>query len=206
MNPSLLDRDRVEVRASQGPLRRVGIRIERVALALMLATLLAACSPEFDWREIRVDDSSFVALLPAKPASMTRRIELEGLSLDMTMHGAKVSDTAYTIGVIKLPDSSEATQSKALAAMQAAMVRNISGTERGNRPVSMTQVDASGARVGAVVGNEIEAIGRMGDREARLLARFVAVDARAWQVVVLGPDTHREQAEQFLESVRLIRP
>jgi hypothetical protein len=206
MNPTLLDLDRVHLRASQGPLWYVGIRIERVALALMMATLMSACSPEFDWREVRVDDASFVVLLPAKPASMTRRIELDGLSLDMTMHGAKVRDTAYTVGVINLPDSSEATQSKAIAAMQAAMVRNISGTERANRPVSVTRVDASGARVDAVPGNEIEAIGRMGEREARLLARFVAVDGRAWQVVALGPDTDREQAEQFIESVRLIRP
>ena len=206
MNPTLLNRHRVDVRASRGPLRHVGIRIERASLGLILAVLLMACSPEFDWREVRADDASFVVLLPAKPASMTRRIELDGLSLDMTMHGAKVRDTAYTVGVIKLPDASEATQSKALAAMQAAMVRNISGTLRVDRPVSITRVDAAGARVDAVPGKEIEAVGRMGDRDARLLARFVSVDARAWQVVVLGPDTDREQAEQFLESVRLIRP
>jgi hypothetical protein len=45
----------------------------------------------------------------------------------------------------------------------------------------------------------------MRDRDATLIARFVAVDGRAWQAVVLGAAPEREQAALFLESLKLVR-
>jgi hypothetical protein len=37
------------------------------------------------------------------------------------------------------------------------------------------------------------------------MARFVAVGAKAWQCVVLGPAVEREHAQTFLRSFRLVR-
>jgi hypothetical protein len=66
-------------------------------------------------------------------------------------------------------------------------------------------VDASGAKIGEIDALELEATGRMRDRDATLLARFVGLGAQAWQAVVLGPSPEREQAALFLESLKVVR-
>jgi hypothetical protein len=174
----------------------------------MLAPPLAAlvgCSPEHDWREVRADDSGFMVTLPAKPARMSRPINLEGLKVDMSMIGAQARDVAYTVGAIVLPDATDAVRTAALASMRAAMVRNIAGTERASRPVQVMRVDAAGVRIGSVEGVEVEATGRMRDADAVLIARFVGLGAQAWQAVVLGARPDRELAAQFLDSLKLVR-
>lgn len=173
--------------------------------AIVVSALLAACSPEHDWREIRAEDSGFAVSLPAKPATLTRSIDLDGLRVEMTMVGAQARDVAYTVGAVTLPDASDAARERALATMRAAMVRNIGGTERASRPVTVTLIDSAGRPAGTVQGIEIEATGRMREREATLIARFAGVGAGAWQAVVLGTGPDREQATTFLESLKLVR-
>jgi hypothetical protein len=173
-------------------------------LAPSLAAL-AGCSPEHDWREIRADDAGFIVTLPAKPARMTRAINLDGLKLDMTMVGAQAREVAYTVGTVVLPDASDATRERALAAMRTAMVRNIGGTERASRAVEVARVDAAGRRTGSIEGVEVEATGRMRDADALLIARFVGAGAQAWQAVVLGARADREHAALFLESLKIVR-
>lgn len=179
--------------------------IMRTAVALAGAASLVACSPEHDWREVRAEDGGYRVMLPARPAQMTRAIELDGLRVDMTMHGAQARGVAYTVATAKLPDDTEATRERALAVMRVAMVRNIGGTERGSRPVAVALVDAGGTPAGTAPGVEIEAAGRMRDGDAVLLARFVGRGTRVWQAVVLGPAPDREQAAVFLESLKLQR-
>lgn len=177
----------------------------RGVAALAAVALLSACSPEHDWREVRAEDGGYRVMLPARPAQMTRAIELDGLRVDMTMQGAQARGVSYTVATAKLPDDTEATRERALATMRVAMVRNIGGTERAARPVSVAVVDAGGASAGTAQGVEVEAAGRMRDADAVLLARFVGQGGRVWQAVVLGPAPDREQAAVFLESLKLQR-
>jgi hypothetical protein len=190
--------------ATKGPARP-----ERRAVAGWLLAPLAAgmagCSPEHDWREVRAEDGAFIVMLPARPARMTRPINLDGFALEMTMHGAQAREVAYTVGTAVLPDASAATRERALAAMRAAMIRNIGGTERASRAVRVALVDAAGQGTDTVAGLEVEAVGRMRDRDATLVARFVGVGGRIWQAVVLGPAPDREQAALFLGSLKLVR-
>jgi hypothetical protein len=175
-------------------------------VALATSLLLRGCTPEHDGREIRASDDGFVAMMPSRPARMTQPVDLDGLRLPMSMQGSLVRDVAYTVGTASLPtDAGKAATEQALAVMRRAMVRNIDGQERKTRPVRFSLIDGSGAVLGSVDGIEVEAVGRMRGQEATLIARFASVDTRVWQVVVLGPVPDREQADMFLDSVRLIR-
>jgi hypothetical protein len=177
------------------------IRWIGVAVAVLAAI---GCSPAYDWREVRADDDGFVVLLPAKPARMTRPVNLDGLRVDMSMRGAQAGQASFTVGAVALPDDGEVAR-KAAGAMRIAMVRNIGGTERASRPVSVPIVDAQGKPVGTATGVEVEAAGRMREQPATLLARFVTHERQAWQCVVLGPQVDREQAAVFLDSFRVLR-
>ena len=176
----------------------------RLAAALFGLAMLAACSPTYDWREIHGAEDGYIAMMPARPARLTRPIDLDGLKVSMSMQGARVEGLAFTVGEVVLPDDTAASREHALAAMRTAMVRNIGGRESSAEAVAVPVVDTSGSRVGSAPGWRVEAAGRAQEREVTLLAVFAARGARAWQAVVLGPSPDREQSRQFLEGFRLV--
>ena len=196
------------------PLRELSVQalrltvdpVSKLVCAVMCCTLMAACSPEYDWREVKPDGSRFAAMMPARPASMTQPVNLDGLTADMTLHGARVREVAFTVGSVRLPDAQPDRRAHALLAMRTAMVRNIAGTEQSSRPVMISVIDAAGVAQGTVEGIEVQAIGKMRETDVMLLARFAADGDRAWQAVVLGPRPDRDQAALFLDSLRITRP
>lgn len=174
-----------------------------VLAALAAIVLLCACSPEYNWREIRSPEQGYAVMLPARPASMTRQVRLRGFDVTMAMQGARAGGAMFTVAAAALPDDSQATREEALASMRAAMVRNIEGSERASSAVAVNVVDANGAACGRVEASRIEAEGKIREGSATMHAGFVARGARAYQWVVLGSAPDPEQVRTFLDSFRL---
>ncbi|GAB3541370.1 hypothetical protein GCM10027343_11650 [Noviherbaspirillum agri] len=160
------------------------------------ALLLSACSPKYDWREVRGSDAPYVVVLPAKPVSHTRNINLDGVQVNMTMTAAEVNGVTFAVGVVELPDAMQAQ--KAVLSMKTALVRNIGGTIRQEKSstlngVPVAEVDASGPAA------------RSTDQPRRMLARFIAQGSHAYQLIVVGSENAVEQdaADVFFTSFRL---
>jgi hypothetical protein len=162
---------------------------------MALACLLLACTPKFDWREVRGAGAPYSVMLPAKPASQTRPINLDGMPVVMTMTAAEAGGMTFAVGTAELPDAAAAQ--KALAAMKIALVRNIGGTIRHEKPAA-TEPAAI----------EIDALGIAGkatDGQPRvLLARFIARDRRVYQLVATGGEraVSQEAADTFFTSFK----
>lgn len=156
-------------------------------LALMLALTLSACSPKYDWRDYRSPDAPYAVLFPGKPATQTRTIQLDQLTLSMTMSASDIDGVVFAIGSAQLADAAQAPA--ALAAMQSAMVTNIGGTITSSKQIP------SG-------GMEIQASGKT----MRLLGRFIAKDRRIYQIVIVGPaqKIDAETAETFFTSFKIL--
>ncbi len=157
------------------------------------ALSLSACSPRLDWREVHGAGVPFSVLLPAKPASSSRQVNLEGLPVSMTMTAADATHVVFAVGATELPD--HATAMRALGAMKTALVKNIGG--------SIRRETASSA--GTTV--DIEAAGRPGngdDQPRLLVARFIVVDKRVYQLAVVGKEqaVSREAVDTFLTSFK----
>ncbi len=172
--------------------------------ALACALALVACAPDYNWREIAPPDARYRAMLPGKPASMSRPIDLDGLAVTMAMSGARVDDQSFTVGEVTLPDAAPATREKARAAMRAAMVRNLAGREAAVSEVEVPVLDRAGRTLATQGAVRIEAPGRVAQRPAHLSALFVARGNRAWQAVVIGPAADPEHAATFLDSFRIV--
>ena len=160
---------------------------------------ISACSPTYDWREVRGTDAPFVVLLPAKPATHSRPINLDGIPLVMTMTAAEVNDVTFAVGSAKLPD--QAVPQAALNAMKTALLKNIGGTVRHEKSL-------------VVAGNpvpliEIEAVGSPGGKgnsQPRILfARFAEKDRRIYQAIVVGREKSvpRDAVDTFFTSLKL---
>lgn len=165
------------------------------SLFLALIAVLSACSPRHDWREVHGTDAPYVALLPAKPVTHARPIDLDGIAVTMTMTAAQVDDATYAVGNAKLPDPSAAPA--ALKAMKTALVKNINGTV-----IREAAVEISGQPMTV----ELEAVGVGPNQQSLLLVgRFVAKDDRVYQAIVVGPEksASREAIDTFFIGFKL---
>ncbi len=184
---------------------RSRLRRRRVPLAAAACVLLlAACAPDYNWREIRPPGTGYLVMLPGKPASMSRPIHLDDLAVTMAMSGARVGEQSFTVGMVELPDSQASTRERAGAAMRTAMVRNIGGRETEAVEAAVPVVDLAGRATAMQPGVRIEASGRLGDRPMHLSALFVARGSRAWQAVMIGPAPDAEHTEVFLDSFGIL--
>lgn len=154
--------------------------------------LLIACSPKYDWREVRGGGAPFIVTLPAKPASHTRQIDLDGLPVTMTMTATEVDDVTFAVGAAELGDAAQS--SKAINAMKTALVRNIGGTVRHEKSTpAMIEIEAGGPPGSG-----------SGGQPRLMLARFYAKDKFIYQVVVVGAEksVSREAADTFFTSFK----
>lgn len=159
------------------------------------AFLLAACSPQYNWREVRGTAVPFTVTLPGKPATHARAINLGGQPVTMTMTAAEVDHVTFAVGTVELADAAQAE--KAVGAMKTALVNNIGGTLAQEKTVV----------IGGAPAIAIEASGppaATGGQPRLLLARFMAQGKRAYQLVVLGSEKAgtRDAADIFFTSFK----
>lgn len=168
------------------PLTLLRARAALMATAVLAATLLAACNPTYNWRDHASPDGAYKVLFPAKPATFTRPVDLDGLKVEMTMTAAEVDGVTFAVGSATAPDAARAQA--ALTAMRRALLRNIGAADASDVP--------------AKDGLQVDASGNSNGRPVQLNGRFVARGARMFQVIVLGRPgaTPPEQVEQFLTS------
>src|SRR5262249_58151999 len=77
-------------------------------LAAAALVVLAACSPELDWREFTSAEGRDTVMLPARPTRETRELVLAGTRVRMQMVTAQVSGTAFAVAYADLPSAADA--------------------------------------------------------------------------------------------------
>lgn len=170
-------------------------------LCWLALLLLAGCSPSLNWRQVQGVDAPFVVLLPAKPATLSRRIDLDGIQVTMSMTAAEVDGVTFAVGSVVLPDAALAP--KALQAMKLALVRNINGSIQSEQATAAAQAAGTSSSVDVVATGTLD----RGNVPARLLARFAARDQRVYQIIVVGSGSAMhaigtDAAETFFTSFK----
>ncbi len=185
-------------------------RAIRGLLGILASSVLAAgCSPDFNWRETRSDEQGFTVLLPARPAAMSRDIDLEGLRVLMTMTGARVDQSLFTVGAVRLevPEAElPHARARALSAMQVAMLRNIGAGQQPGEAVRIGIVDSAGAARGSIDASAVQASGQVAGAPIVMQAVFVGHRDRLWQAVAMTPAAQAAQGRTMLDSFRLLAP
>jgi hypothetical protein len=200
-----------------------GVSSAAIVGAIVALLGLSACSPEYNWREVRIDAASARFMLPGKPASLDRTINIEGRPVVMTMTGAKVGESTYTVAYANI--QAPADPQKTLVAMREQMVRNIQGSVQSQtgpttQPMTQSQgqsfsaplikavqvaiVDENGVAKASMTGQLVDAQGAVNGRPVSMKALFVTYQQTVVQAVSLGADLNQDQATQFVQSLRLI--
>jgi hypothetical protein len=165
-----------------------------IALPIVTLTiLLTACSPKFDWREVRGTESPFTVLFPAKPATISREVTLNGVVLKMQMTAADVDGVSFAIGSAKVTDASKIPG--VLEAMQQGMLNNIHGVLEKN---SGSGSDAT--------NSDVVAYGKLGNGQpVKFVGRFLARGAWVYQIVIIGKEKTLtpEVVDTFMTSFKI---
>lgn len=186
-------------------------------LSCLLVVALAACSPKFDWREVRSTADAYAVSLPGRPQIITRDVEVPfpagPQKLSMTMTSAGVGGTMFAVGAAHLPAGvvqDDAAVQSAMAFFRDGLLRNIGAAG----PVKETPPGALAARtVKLRAATAFEASGQLGrpgekPAPARLAARIYVVDDRLYQIVAMGSadDLPDNEIETFFTSFHLTAP
>ena len=103
-------------------------RLTALALAFALAPAgLVACSPVFDWREVRPEGSSVVAMFPCRPSRHERDLSLDGQPLHLALLSCSAGDALFAIAFGNVGDAAQIAPT--LESLRVAPARNIGSSE-----------------------------------------------------------------------------
>ena len=128
--------------------------VRRLATVCVLALMTAACSPEYNWRELDVADGQARAAFPARAQSDSREVTIGDATMPFTMTTATVNDAIFAVGHAKLPAdlAQDTTRGQAIArALLRAAYVNLNAEPPEQLPVDGTVVvvRGQGARAGS---------------------------------------------------------
>jgi len=169
--------------------------ITRAWLVAGCLALTAACSPALNWREVRLEPSALVAMLPCKPDQGTRAVSLAEQNLSMHMLGCEADSATFAVSYVDVPD---ATQAAAVQAQwKAAMLRNMRATQNRESPLSTTNV------AGATGAAQLQAQGTQPDgRAVTAQGVWFARGTQVFHAVMYASKINADAADAFFTGLR----
>jgi hypothetical protein len=166
-----------------------------LAACLVIACALAACSPTFDWREVRTVQGGLAALLPCKPEKGSRTVPMAGR--EVSLDALSCSTGGATFAVLTADVEDAARTGEVLAQWKAATLANLHSASSqeiafqppgaGKLPQSL-QVVASGQRAD---GSKVESH-----------AAYFARGSQVFQAVIYTDRLKPEAAEPFFSGLK----
>jgi len=177
--------------------RRPGVR--GAAAALVAAIAVIACSPTFDWRDVRPEGSDTALLFPCRPAKEERTTRIGAAPVPMQLHSCSAGGAVFALAAIDASDPAAVTPT--LDALRVQTAANLGGT---------ATAQAAFAPPGATPNPRSERmaiVGTRGDgRRVVAQAAFFVKGLRLYQAAVVNADVAggREAADTFFGSIRLL--
>ncbi len=168
------------------------------AAALSGLLALAACSPTFNWRQVRPENTRLSLLLPCKPDKAQKTVAFGGRPTPLAMLGCDAGGVTFAVAVVDLGDLAPPPdavpllaqwQSLTLAHMKAGAAQRSPLTLPGATPVPPpVLVQAQGQRAdGTAVSG---------------YAAYFAQGAQVFQVLMYARQASPELAETYFSSLK----
>jgi hypothetical protein len=164
--------------------------------AIALAAPLSACSPTYDWREMRPDGSGAVVSFPCRPSSHARKVRLAGGDVELTLYACTAGDVTFALAWADVADP--ARVARAVDELRLSAAANIGAVSVQDLPLAVP-----GATPNAGAGRWAMS-GQRSDGQVVLEQMAVVVKGtRVLQATALGTKLPDEAAETFFGGLRL---
>ena len=161
-----------------------------------LGLLLVACSPPYNWREVRPEGTGLSLLLPCKPDKVQKTVTLGSTPVLLTLIGCDAAGATFAIAVADLGNAARAGpvlaqwQNLTLANMKAAM------------PVKSSALKVQGAS-GAVPPVLVAARGqRANGSTVNGQAAYFAQGSQVFQAVLYADKLAPDVSETYFSSLK----
>lgn len=165
------------------------------AMSLAGALALGACAPALDWREIRPSGAGIVAMLPCKPSTFERQVQLAGRKVQLGLHACTAGSATWALAWADVGDPAVVTE--ALRELQSSARANV-----GAQPGRSLPLAPPGATPNPAMAREA-ITGRLPDGKA--VEEQVGVFTRGthvFQATVVAPRIDGEAADTFFAALR----
>ena len=167
-------------------------------MAVTALMALAACSPAFNWRDVRFENNRLSLLLPCKPDTAQKTVPLGGLPTMLTMTGCDAGGATFAVAVADLGDAAKAAP--VLAQWQALSLANMKALPQATQLVAL-KLSGAASQAPAVL---VKAQGRRTDGSAVTgQAAYFAQGSQVFQVVLYGTKISPDVSETFFSSLKI---
>ncbi len=179
-----------------------------ICLGLLSLTALAACNPTFNWREVRVADTRLAVLLPCKPDTAVRPVEL-GTKLgtahvDLHLQACEAGAATFAIAYMNAPGDSAAPATAAipmpalLSTWQEASLATLHATAP-----QILSMRVAGA-LEQPFPQKVTALGQRADgSHVESQAVYFVQGQQLFQAVILADHINTDVAETFFSGLKL---
>ena len=169
----------------------------------LLAVAIAACSPTFNWRDVRLDSRAgpLAALLPCKPDQAERPVSFDGgAAVPLSMVGCTAGGVTFTLA--HLPVADPVAAAAALAQWRTANAVRLGGAE--SQPAAFKLAGTLELAAGGTAAIDArDAAGQPLRQRAAWFARAGSGGAvELFQAAMLGAAIDRGVADTFFSSLR----
>jgi len=165
-----------------------------ISAVLLLVAALAACSPTFNWREVRSETGGLKAMLPCKPEKESRVVPMAGRDVGLTVLGCETGGATFALMFADIGNGGRAEE--VLGQWKRATLanlRSVAAREEAFRPPGALalpgslQVVATGQRPD---GSKVESH-----------AAYFARGTHVFQAVIYSDRLKPEMAETFFSGI-----
>jgi hypothetical protein len=165
------------------------------AAVLVSGWMLAACSPTFNWREVRAEPTGLKAMLPCKPDKGARNVPMAGREVSLQVIGCDTGGATFAVMFADFGDGGRAGE--VLAQWKVASLSNMRATSSRETPFrpagalalpQSLQVVASGQRPD---GSQVES-----------QAAYFAHGSHVFQAVIYAGRLKPEVTEPFFSGLK----
>lgn len=164
-------------------------------IAIVFLGMAAACSPTYDWREVRSAEG-VVALFPCRPDTHSRDLIVAGDPVTMELSSCSAGGLTFAVGRIVVTDA--ARVEPVLQALRDALLAKLAPSPDAalaDRPAASASAPASQASMQRI---RVQGAGPDGERR-QVQSRFFSRGLTVYQATVVGKDGAAEAANEATE-------
>lgn len=170
--------------------------MHRLPVAVLLGIAATACSPTFNWREVRAEPTPLKALLPCKPDKASRPVPMAGREVQLQVLGCEAGGATFAVLHAELGEPGRSGE--VLAQWQQATLANL----RASGSQSAAFVPPGALALPQSV--RVSASGRRADGSAvRSEAAYFARGTQVFQAVIFADEIRPEWAQAFFGGLAL---
>ena len=162
--------------------------------AAVALTVLTACNPTFNWRDVRPDGTRLALLLPCKPDKAQRTVPMASQPTEMNLLSCDAGGVTFAVSMADVNNAGKT--GAVLAQWQSATLTNI----KAGSPITRDAFKVSGLATNAVM---VKATGQRANGQAvSSQAAYFAQDSRVFQAVMYADNISPDVADTFFSGLK----